>query len=235
MSLARRALAVGASLALVVAGCATREARLLADAAERRASACGFICRATTAPKSQVTAQALASARDDPPDAIARAMSGKSARPLGWRVFARPWCCGECCYSTACFPCYRKPVDYVEERIEYLSILAGVAPPTPPPVVILPDPFVPIVRPGIVGGFAADATAEETRTSRGEDRGSTADATTGQPVGDRMVRASPRGFRTTRRRERPRGHGVVRYELYTGATMSARISHSNVPIHRRVS
>jgi hypothetical protein len=183
MSLARRALAVGASLALVVAGCATAEARLLADAAERRASACGFLCRATTAPESQVTAQALASARDDPGDAIARAMSGKSARPLGWRVFARPWCCGECCYSTACFPCYRTPVDYVEERIEYLSILAGVAPPTPPPIVIVPDPFVPIVRPGIVGGFAADVTAELTRTSRGDDRASTtADATTGQPA-----------------------------------------------------
>ena len=213
----RSLLAVGTSLALLVAGCAARDARLVVAAAGRRTSACGYFCRATTAPETQVTAEALASTRDVPADAVARAMSGKSARPLGWRAFARPWCCGECCYSTACFPCYRTPVNYVEERIEYLSTLAGVAPPTSPPVVVSPNPFVPIVRPGIVGEFDAYVTAEETRTSRGEDRARPRprrDQST--RVGHRMVRATPRGFRTTHRLERSRTH-VVASDTYTGA------------------
>ena len=213
----RSLLAVGTSLALLVAGCAARDARLVVAASGRLTSSCGYFCRATTAPETQVTAEALASTRDVPADAVARAMSGKSARPLGWRVFARPWCCGECCYSTACFPCYRTPVDYVEERIEYLSTLAGVAPPTPPPVVISPNPFVPIVRPGIVGEFDAYVTAEETRTSRGEDGASTADdAATSQPEWD--IEWSARLLEVSERRIDSNGRAhVVGSDTYTGA------------------
>lgn len=64
--------------------------------------------------------------------------SAMASRPFGWRVFAAPWCCGDCCYTTACFPCYNRLYDYVEQRVQYLALVAGVAPPAPPPFSVIP-------------------------------------------------------------------------------------------------
>jgi hypothetical protein len=36
-------------------------------------------------------------------------------------------CCGECCYVTACFPCYNTLYDYIDQRVQYLAVMAGRA------------------------------------------------------------------------------------------------------------
>ena len=36
-------------------------------------------------------------------------------------------CCGECCYVTECFPCYNTLYNYIDQRVEYLALLAGGA------------------------------------------------------------------------------------------------------------
>jgi hypothetical protein len=92
--------------------------------------------------------------------------AGIASRPFGWRVFAAPWCCGECCYVAACFPCYRTLYDYVDERVRYLAEVAGVAPPAPPPIFVIPGGLVSVPAP-LVGGFGAAAAEEaEENTSR---------------------------------------------------------------------
>ena len=102
---------------------------------------------------------------DEPPRVTAMGQrngvypAGKAARNFGWRVFGAPWCCGECCYSQACFPCYTLLYDYVDRRVQYLALVAGVAPPAPPPFVVIPGGFVPIVRPGFGPGLGVGVSA----------------------------------------------------------------------------
>ena len=137
---------------------------------------CDAWCRATTAlePSSGlVPASALERVR-----AMASRPGALNPTPeptLAWRVFAAPWCCGSCCYVAACFPCYRLPLRYVEERLAYLAKVTGTAPPAPPAydVVPLPLPAPGLVVPGgdaLLPGAADPVALEENAARRAEDR-----------------------------------------------------------------
>jgi hypothetical protein len=54
--------------------------------------------------------------------------------PVGWVVRGPPWCCGACCGSVACFPCYSLPNEYVHARADLLTAAsAGQAQALPQP------------------------------------------------------------------------------------------------------
>ena len=55
-------------------------------------------------------------------EAMISAMRAADANlPIGWVVRGPPWCCGACCGSVACFPCYSTPEQYVHARADLLS------------------------------------------------------------------------------------------------------------------
>jgi len=53
--------------------------------------------------------------------------------PIGWTVRGPPWCCGSCCGSIACFPCYTTPFEYLHTRADILTAVAAGAQPLPQP------------------------------------------------------------------------------------------------------
>jgi hypothetical protein len=135
---------------------------------------CDAWCRATTAlePSSGlVPASALERVR-----AMASRPGALNPTPeptLAWRVFAAPWCCGSCCYVAACFPCYRLPLEYVEERLAYLAAVTGTAPPEPPAYDVVPLPLPAGLVPGgdaLLPGAADPVALEENAARRAEDR-----------------------------------------------------------------
>jgi hypothetical protein len=97
------AVSAGQQEAFVVEDSTPREEclRLLRRQVQRRPSEPNPTTTAFDAPTGEAIVTAMA-----PP-------AGKASRPFGWRVFAAPWCCGDCCYTTACFPCYTLLYDYV--------------------------------------------------------------------------------------------------------------------------
>ena len=55
-------------------------------------------------------------------DALSTVLRAADANwPIGWVVRGPPWCCGACCGSVACFPCYSTPEQYVHARADLLS------------------------------------------------------------------------------------------------------------------
>ena len=44
----------------------------------------------------------------------------EAAITRGWNLPGPPWCCGPCCGSLACFPCYSKPHQYVADKAALL-------------------------------------------------------------------------------------------------------------------
>jgi hypothetical protein len=138
---------------------------------------CDAWCRATTAlePSSGlVPASALERVR-----AMASrpgALNPTTEPTLAWRVFAAPRCCGSCCYVAACFPCYRLPLEYVEERLAYLAAVTGTAPPAPPapPAIdVVPIPLPAGLVPGgdaLLPGADDPVALEENAARRAEDR-----------------------------------------------------------------
>lgn len=44
----------------------------------------------------------------------------EAAITRGWNLPGPPWCCGACCGSLACFPCYSKPYQYVADKAALL-------------------------------------------------------------------------------------------------------------------
>jgi hypothetical protein len=53
--------------------------------------------------------------------------------PIGWTVRGPTWCCGSCCGSIACFPCYTAPREFVHARADILTAVAAGAQPLPQP------------------------------------------------------------------------------------------------------
>lgn len=155
--------------ALVLAARAEDGARPGADSSRlfrRLGEPCDAWCRAATAEPSSTLLPASALERVRAMASRPGALNPTPEPTLAWRVFAAPWCCGSCCYVAACFPCYRTLYDYVDERVRYLAEVAGVAPPAPPPIFVIPGGLVSVPAP-LVGGFGAAAAEEaEENTSR---------------------------------------------------------------------
>ena len=67
-------------------------------------------------------------------DALSSVLRAADASwPVGWVVRGPPWCCGSCCGSVACFPCYSTPEQYVHARADLLTAAAAVLPAQPQP------------------------------------------------------------------------------------------------------
>ena len=67
-------------------------------------------------------------------DAFASVLRAADANwPVGWVVRGPPWCCGACCGSVTCFPCYSTPTEYVHARADLLNAAAAGLPAQPQP------------------------------------------------------------------------------------------------------
>ena len=67
-------------------------------------------------------------------DALSSVLRAADANwPIGWVVRGPPWCCGSCCGSVACFPCYSTPEQYVHARANLLTAAAAGVPAQPQP------------------------------------------------------------------------------------------------------
>ena len=134
---------------------------------------CDAWCRATTAEPSSGLVPASALERVRAMASRPGALNPTPEPTLAWRVFAAPWCCGSCCYVAACFPCYRLPLEYVEERLAYLAAVTGTAPPAPPADDVVPLPLPAGLVPGgdaLLPGAADPVALEENAARRAEDR-----------------------------------------------------------------